>query len=505
MLEEPKNHQESVDLSGIYSENRLNPPKLAKKNRFWLKFSIFALLLTGTASFALTSKTISGEGALAGKGFSWLSNFSVVNQISQFAKSAEQKLKGEDRGRINILLTGIGGGNHDGAQLTDTVMLLSLDPVTKKIAMVSVPRDLTVPIEGYGYRKINSVNAYAEAANPGSGGVAFAQAFSQIFNQPIDYYVRVDFSGFSKFIDDIGGIDVTVEHQLDDYAYPILGQEDNPSYYSRYEHLHIEVGTQHMDGDLALKFARSRHGIKGEGSDFARARRQQLVIEAVKAKLKGTNLLLNPTLITKAITNYQEHISTNLQVWEIAKFWGLFKDANKEQMVNKVLDDGPDGLLKSGRGLEGAYILTPKAGDFSEIQYLMANLLSAPSAEVKNQIESEGAKLMILNGTWINGLATKASTDLESFGFKTISTSNANQKNYKYSIIYDLSGGVKPQSLTLLQAKTNANILTNTPDWLAAKLKSEASYNANYEQPDFVLILGQTADSKKAGTKNVTE
>jgi LCP family protein required for cell wall assembly len=505
MIEEPKDHQETIDLSGIYSENRLNPPKKSTNNKFWLKLGIFVIFIVGLSSFALTSKTITGEGVLTGKGFSWLSNFSVVGQLSQLAKSSEQKLKGEERGRINILLTGIGGSNHDGGQLADTIMLLSLDPVSKKVGMVSVPRDLTVPIEGYGYRKINSINALAESDKPGSGGIAFAQAFSQIFNQPIDYYVRVDFSGFSKFIDDIGGIDVNVEHQLDDYAYPILGQEDNPNYYSRYEHLHVETGLQHMDGDLALKFARSRHGINGEGSDFARARRQQLVIEAVKNKLKGTSLLLNPSLITKAITNYQEHVSTNLQVWEIAKFWGLFKDVSKEQMVNKVLDDAPDNLLKSGRGLEGAYILTPKAGDFSEIQYMMANLLSAPSAEVKNQLEAEQPKLMVLNGTWVNGLATKASTDLEGYGFKIVSTSNANQKDYQYSVIYDLSGGVKPQSLTLLQAKTNANILTNSPDWLAAKLKSEASYNANFEQPDFVLVLGQTADSKKAGTKNVAE
>lgn len=505
MIDEPKEHQDSIDLSGIYSENRLNPPKEKKINRFWLKLSLFAIFIIGLSSFALTSKTITGEGKMAGRGFSWLSNFSVVGQISQLAKSSEQKLKGEDRGRINILLTGIGGSNHDGGQLADTIMLMSLDPVSKKVGVVSVPRDLTVPIEGYGYRKINSVNALAEGANPGSGGLAFAQSFSQVFNQPIDYYVRVDFSGFSKFVDDIGGIDVKVERQLDDYAYPILGQEDNPNYYARYEHLRVKQGLQHMDGSLALKFARSRHGINGEGSDFARARRQQLVIDAVKEKLKGTNLLLNPTLITKAITNYQENVSTNLQVWEIAKFWGLFKDTSKEQMVNKVLDDSADNLLKSSRGLDGAYILIPKAGDFSEIQYMMANLLAAPSAEVKGQVEAEGAKLMVMNGTWVNGLATKASTDLEGYGFKIVGTTNANQKNYEYSIIYDLSAGMKSQSLTLLQAKTNANILTNTPDWLAAKLKSEASYNANYEQPDFVLILGQTADSKKAGTKNIAE
>ncbi len=505
MSEDQNNQADSIDLQGIYSENHLNPPKKVKRNFFWLKLVILFAVIAGASSFALKSKTITGEGAMAGKGFSWLSNFSVVSQISSLAKSSEQKLKGEERGRINILLTGIGGGNHDGAQLADTIMLLSLDPTTKKVGMVSVPRDLTVPIEGYGYRKINSINALAEKDKQGSGGLAFSQAFSQIFNQPIDYYVRVDFNGFSQFIDDIGGVDVNVEHQLDDYAYPILGQEDNPSYYSRYEHLHVETGPQHMSGSLALKFSRSRHGINGEGSDFARARRQQLVIEAVKAKLKGTNLLLNPTLITKAITNYQEHVSTNLQVWEIAKFWSLFKDANKDQMVNKVLDDGPDNLLKSGRGQEGAYILTPKAGDFSEIQYLMANLLSAPSAEVKNQVQAESSKLIVLNGTWVNGLATKASTDLEGYGFKIVGTSNANQKDYEYSIIYDLSGGMKPQSLTMLQSKTNANILTNAPDWLTAKLKSEASYNANFEQPDFVLILGQTADSKKAGTKNVTE
>lgn len=495
------NNDKIADLTGIYSENHLEL-KEEPKGRFWLKLVIFILLISALASIALTSKTISGKSPLAGRGFNWLSNFSVVSQISTLATGSEQKLKGEERGRINLLMTGVGGANHDGGQLADTIMLLSMDPVNKKVGMVSVPRDLTVPIEGYGWRKINSVNAFAEKESKGSGGLAFAQSFSQTFNQPIDYYVRVDFSGFSQFIDDIGGIDVNVEKQLDDYAYPILGQEDNPNYYSRFEHLSVKPGLQHMDGSLALKFARSRHGIKGEGSDFARARRQQLIIEAVKTKLKETNLLLNPSIITKTISNYQEHVSTNLQVWEIAKFWSLFKDVNKEQMVNKVLDDGPDGLLRSSRGQDGAYILVPAGGDFSEVQYMMANLLTTPSAEVKNQISSETAKVMVLNGTWVNGLATKAANDLESFGLKVVDTANADKKNYQYSLIYDLSGGSKPQSLALIQSKTGASVISTTPAWLTAKLKSSASYDANFEEPDFVLVLGQAADAKKAGTVN---
>lgn len=409
---------------------------------------------------------------------------------------------GEERGRINILLTGVGGKNHDGGTLADTIMLFSLDPNTKQAAMVSVPRDLTVPIEGYGYRKINSVNAFAEKELPGSGAKVFSESFAKTFGQPIDYYLRIDFSSFSRFIDDIGGIEVIVENTLDDYAYPILGQEDNPSYYSRYEHLHVDKGLVHMSGSLALKFARSRHGINGEGSDFARARRQQLIMEAVKTKLKETNFLLKPSIITKTITNYRENVSTNLEPWSILRLWSLFKDTQKEQIVNKVLDDGPDGMLRSDRGLDGAYILVPRTGDFTEISDMMAGLFAVTTPALKNQIKTENPTVIVKNGTTIAGLASKIGTGLTTSGFTLVDTSNADKKTYASSIIYDLSTTSKPNSLELLKQKIGGSISTDIPTWLIKEIESDGSYIAGFVKPDYVVILGADINLNKSSSVN---
>jgi len=128
---------------------------------------------------------------------SWMANLPIISHVKRLVESADKNLKGEDGGRINILLLGMGGKNHDGGLLTDTIMLISLDTREKKAAMLSIPRDLSAPIEGRGWRKINNINAFAEVQTRGSGGLAASQAIGDILNIPIDYYLRLDFEGFN--------------------------------------------------------------------------------------------------------------------------------------------------------------------------------------------------------------------------------------------------------------------------------------------------------------------
>jgi polyisoprenyl-teichoic acid--peptidoglycan teichoic acid transferase len=475
----------------IYTQDETSstPNKPYKK---LFKISLLLALVCITGLILFSSKTISGSGGSS----SWLSNFSIVGQIQNLGKGSEQKLKGEERGRVNILLLGIGGKNHDGGLLTDTIMILSLDTINKRVAMVSVPRDLTVPIEGYGWRKINSINAYAEMEKPGTGPLVTSQAIGKIFDQPIDYYMMVDFEGFAKVIDDFGGVDVTVDNTLDDYRYPVLGLEDGP-YNSRWEHLHIDAGTQHMDGKLALKYARSRHGIGVEGSDFARAKRQQKIMEAVKGKLTLTNLLFKPTLVSKMINNYEEHVSTNLQVSEMMRLWGLFKNVQKDQIINKVLDNSATGMLVNRVGTDGAYILVPSSGNFTEIRYMIDNIFGEIPTELKTQVSGEKAVVAVKNGTWIAGLASKAATNLEELGISVTDITNASKKTYVDSIIYDLSNNQKPQTLAVLEKEMNATVSTEIPTWLTAELSKDESYTNNYQKPDFVLVLGKSFSTPK--------
>jgi LCP family protein required for cell wall assembly len=469
-----------------------------KKRKFIFKFFIFLAIfcITGLTVFSsqiMMSKDTAGN---------WFTNLPGVKQIKYLAESADTPLKGEENDRINILLLGMGGKNHDGGYLTDTIILASLEPSTKKVSMVSIPRDLTVPMENMGWRKINNVNAFAEAENPGSGGMAVCQAISDILEIPIDYYVRLDFVGFINIIDQIGGVDVTVENTLEDYSYPVMGKEDAYPYSSRYEHLLIEKGPQHMDGTTALKYARSRHALGIEGSDFARARRQQIILEAAKSKLISKNVLFKPTMITNIIGQVQEHISTNLKVWEMVKLWGMFKDIKKEDIINKVLDNGPNGLLVNSVSSEGAYILSPRSGDFSEIKYLVNTVFQQAPTDSKVEVSGEMATVEVRNGTWINGLASQIAVDIEKLGFIIIRLGNSSRQNFQKSVIYDLTSGEKAKSLEILKNKTNANVTLEIPDWLKADIAAEIANDKNPARPDFILVLGQDADTTQSGKEN---
>ena len=460
-------------------EQLLNSRKRRRITTYVIAILVIALVFSGKILMSSQNAT------------SWIPGISFLNKLRHLVPIADKQLVGEEGDRINILLLGMGGEGHDGAYLTDTIMLASLKPSTKQVALVSIPRDLTTPVSGW--RKINSINAYAEQQTPGSGGTATAKAIEELLQTPITYYIRVDFAGFERIIDEIGGVEINVENAFDDYTYPIGGQEDNPNYYARFEHLHFDAGLQKMNGSLALKYARSRHAFGLEGSDFARARRQQLLLEAVKEKLLSRQTLLNPVVLTKLISEFNKDISTNLGSWELLRLWDLSKDVKREQIINKVLSDAPDGFLVSSKGQDGAYILTPRSGNFSEIKNLVQNIFESTnlSVSIPEVIEpiTDGARVFIANGTWITGLAGKTSSTLGKYQFKVVGTGNAIERNYEQTVIYDLSSGQKNDSLIALKKMTGATQAFNAPSWLE-------QYKTGDNKSDFLLILGTDANKK---------
>lgn len=187
-------------------------------------------------------------------------------------------------GRTNFLLLGMGGAGHEAADLTDTLMFISLNPLTKDTVLLSIPRDLWVA----------SLRAKINAAYHYGGLTAAKIAVTAILGQPVHYAVTLDFAGFTQAIDLVGGIDITVPAAFDDFRYPVPGKE-TASVAERYEHLHFDAGPQRLDGTTALKYVRSRNAEGEQGSDFARSRRQQQVISAFKDKLFSAQTLLNPT------------------------------------------------------------------------------------------------------------------------------------------------------------------------------------------------------------------
>jgi len=520
---EPKRERRSP---GEQIDNNLplrQPPIIEKprspKKHSGLFFLIIGLVLLGYLSWRVLSAAPLGLTTNNGnkQEFSFWKSLSLLTKF-KLGVNERVPLKGEDQDRINFVLLGMGGPNHDGANLTDTIIVGSFKPSTKRLVLMSLPRDLSVPIAGYGWRKINSANALAEAKEPGSGGQATADLIGEILEIPIHYYFRVDFAGFVKIIDDLGGIEVEVDNTLDDYSYPIMGEEDNPDYYSRFEHLHIDAGQQTMDGELALKYARSRHGLGAEGSDFARSKRQQKILMAIKEKLFDANNLFKPKLIMNIISDAENHVSTNLTPEELVSAWQLAKDMKAENIINLNLDNGPTGLLYDQKGADGAYLLVPRAGDFREIiAQFNAALLESPAEETivspttdSNISESSeiiatspapainpadlpakaNARLDIRNSTAINGLAASTRTKLQKYGFTVVNVSNTSHKNLSTTTIYDLTYGAKPDDLALLQYQTKAVVAQDIPDWLAAETTELLKDQPDMTQPDFILILG---------------
>jgi LCP family protein required for cell wall assembly len=176
-------------------------------------------------------------GVIAG---SWyLHNQTAKNIVSGVVKSPLDNLKSNGN-RTNILLLGMGGEGHQGGDLTDSILLVSLDIGTNLATIIPVPRDVWVPTLK---AKINTAYHYGEERRAGGGLDLAKSAVSEILGIPVHYGVTLDFQGFIKAIDAVGGIDVVVENTFDDYKYPIPGKETVEPESARYEHIHFEKGT----------------------------------------------------------------------------------------------------------------------------------------------------------------------------------------------------------------------------------------------------------------------
>jgi LCP family protein required for cell wall assembly len=377
------------------------------------------------------------------------------------------KLKGEGDGRVNILVLGIGGDNHAGGNLSDTMLVVSIDPRTKDVAMLGLPRDMYVPIPGYGSTKINAAHAYGEQDEEGGGPVLAKQVVEKILDIPIHYYARIDFNGFKKAIDAVGGVDVVVEDALYDPAYPCDGN-------AGYCPFSIRAGNQHLDGATALKFVRCRHGSCG--NDFGRAARQQQVLVALREKSISAPTLLNPSKISSLIDAVGDHVKTDLSLSDISKLIDIGKGVDPTKIVQKVLDTSPEGLLVSGNIAGSGYVEIPRAGvgNFSEIQQLVHSIF------VDNYIKEENAAVEVQNGTTRNGLATTVGNLLKSYQYNVVKTVTADNQNYSTTILYDYTGGKKPFTIRYLENRFG----------IKAQKASAPKAATGETAPDIRIIIG---------------
>jgi len=257
--------------------------------------------------------------------------------------------------RTNIALLGIGGQGHEGGELTDSILVASVHHDTKKITLISIPRDIYL---NTARAKINSIYYYGEKAEPGTGLATLKTSLTEVIGLPIHYALLIDFSGFIKAIDAVGGITVTVDRTFDDYKYPIPGMENAEPESSRYEHLHFEAGTQKMDGVTALKYVRSRHALGDEGTDFARSARQQKVIRAFIGSLISRDTVFNSARITTLKTALNDSIKTDINESLISSFTKLGLSLNYDEIKSVTIESllyNPKNLAPYG----GAWVLIP--------------------------------------------------------------------------------------------------------------------------------------------------
>lgn len=312
----------------------------------------------------------------------------LFNPVSIVSNIAMPNLRETD-GRTNILLLGL-DRRSSGAEtsvLTDTLLFASVGRVEGNVAMISLPRDLWVEIDGKNphYLKINSVYAV-------DGMDKLVETTEDVLGMPIHYYGIVDFSLFKDAIDILGGIEVDVENSFVDYQYPVEGVEadlcgrsqaqidamsDSPLHVvfpCRYETVEFEAGLQTMDGETALKYVRSRKGTNNEGTDFARSRRQQNVIMAIKQKILSLDTIMDLSKVKELYDLYVDSVDTNLTFSDIQGFYLLSQQIEFESVRSIVLDDrsGAEegGLLYHPTDSSlygGAYVLVPKVGNYSQI------------------------------------------------------------------------------------------------------------------------------------------
>ena len=276
--------------------------------------------------------------------------------------------------RTNVLLLGISGGVHAGSDLTDTMIVLSLNNNNHSAALISIPRDIWSDTLK---DKVNTAYHYGEEKKKG-GGMILARAITEdVVGIPIHYAVLIDFTGFKNLIDLIGGIDVNVSRAFTDTQYPIPGKEHDtcsgdPTNQCVYETVHFDGGIQHMGGDRALVYVRSRHAEGEEGSDFARNRRQQEVLLAFKDKIMHPFSWLTIQRLSQLPKALDDATDADMNLGELASVGRKYIRINESQVKKVAFDD----LLTEAPAYlyNGLYVLVPK-DDWTTVQAYIAGMM----------------------------------------------------------------------------------------------------------------------------------
>lgn len=436
--------------------------KKAKKSHKFRNFAIavLAILVVSAGALAIWGNSLISK--LTG------GNSGLIEFIGAIGSNVD--LKTDKNGRTNVLIFGTSGFDmegtdgdyvHDGAQLTDSIMLLSVDQDSNDVAMVSLPRDLYVGNTCTATGKVNEVyycsNLYGDDEK--SGAEALQNTISEIFDMDIQYWVHVNWGALMQLVDGVGGITVTLDEDIED----------------DWTGTYIKAGEPvTLDGWHAVALARARHGTMA--GDFTRGASQQKILAALQKKIMEGGVDLGTVL--KLVDVIGDNVRMNFSLDELKTVFYLAKDTSMDSVRQIPLVDYTNGIYYlSTANMNGISYVVPAAGtrDYSKIQEYVHQMTS------NNPATREDAHVLVLNGSGVNGLAGTKQAELENAGFKNVDVADAPAGEYtEPAYLYQMTDG-KTGSLIMLKEELVAE----------PRPAAELPAGINADGYDFVIILGE--------------
>lgn len=418
------------------------PKSKARRITFWVSMGLLAAILL-VAGYLVYKSMVAGGNIFKGNLFDIVQN---------------QSLKEDKNGRSNFVIFGTAedseGGMHGGANLTDSIMVLSVNQKKKDAYMLSLPRDLWVKYQETctvgNQGKLNAAYFCAsdDGENETEGAEALQKKVGEITGLDVQYFAHLNFTAVTEAVDAVGGVDVTI--QSEDPRGILDRNFDWRCGYKCY-YVNYKNGQKvHLDGEHALALARARNAAGGYGlpnGNFDREKNQQMIIKALREKALSAGTLTNLGKITGLIDALGNNLRTNVETKEIRTLMDLASSIESDKIISLSLVEEDNMLVTTGMYL-GQSIVRPVAGimDYSEIHaFVQSEMSSEPHVKEKPQV-------VVLNGSGVSGAAQEVADSLEAEGFTIISTGNAPEGSYARREVYTLLGeGEKPASTTRLQ------------------------------------------------------
>jgi LCP family protein required for cell wall assembly len=403
---ENENNMEGNNLEKVQSEE---VKEKFYKQKWFLLSMIFVGIFVVTFGFLLFKAGFILNKVSKGGGL-----FESITQIV----TGNDVLKGEENGRINVLLLGMRGKNVvGGGLLADTIMVASIDPVNRKASLFSIPRDFYVTVPNRGFQsKINAVYHYGEEDGEGQGMESMKKVIGEVVGDEIHYAVSINFKGFEDLVNSIGGVDLYLEEP---FVEPLQFKEERvcdehvftvPSgnVEQKIDHrgkvvaeyplcfntdlecggvFRVPAGDVTLDGENALCYVRARV----TSSDFDRARRQQEVLQEIREKATNMGTLSDFNKVSAMMDSLGDNVTTDMKIWEMKKFFELYQQSGDLSLKQKVLENSEEGLLYAPEEMDPAvgYILLPRGDNYSRIQEAFVKILDKDQPQTQAETQEQ--------------------------------------------------------------------------------------------------------------------